>query len=128
MEHYFNGLKNYAVFSGKASRPEFWYFILFNFIITFILGLIDSFIGIEIIPGRGILSTIYFLLVITPIIALSVRRLHDVGKSGYTILFNGTMILGPLLVVLGINSLFLSAVLSFSGPIYLLSLYIKKGI
>ena len=75
MNYYLKVLQNYATFSGRARRSECWYFFLFNVIIAFVLG----FVG-------GIISTIYPLAVLIPGIAVGVRRMHDVGKSGWFLL------------------------------------------
>ena len=69
----------YAEFKGRARRSEYWYFVLFNVIVTVILILIWGF------PGKGhynIPLTTYRLAVLCPSIALCWRRLHDIGKSG----------------------------------------------
>lgn len=76
MEYYLGAFKKYATFSGRARRKEFWMFILFNIIASVICMIIDNLIGMK------ILSTIYTLAVIVPSIAIEVRRLHDIGKSG----------------------------------------------
>lgn len=81
MNYYLSVLKNYAVFSGRARRAEYWYFILFNLIITIILMGIDYSLGLQI----GI-STVYSLAVLIPSIAVSVRRLHDTGRTGWWLL------------------------------------------
>ena len=80
MNYYLNVLQNYATFSGRARRSEYWYFFLFNVIISFFLG----FVGVSM--GTTILSNIYSLAVLIPGIAVGVRRMHDVGKSGWFIL------------------------------------------
>jgi len=67
--------ENYANFSGRARRSEFWYFMLVNFIISAILGVIDS------VTGIGFLAAIYGLAVLVPSIAVGVRRLHDIDKE-----------------------------------------------
>lgn len=79
-------LENYANFDGRARRAEFWNFILVNFlinisfyIITFLFGLISSTLAGII----GIISYIYSLAIIIPLIAAGARRLHDIGKSGW---------------------------------------------
>ena len=87
MNWYLKVLKQYADFNGRARRTEYWMFALFNFIISFVLGFIDGFIGFlgpEI--GIGVLGGLYSLLVLIPGLAVSVRRLHDVGKSGWMLL------------------------------------------
>ena len=87
MNWYLKVLKQYADFNGRARRTEYWMFALFNFIISFVLGFIDGFIGFlgpEI--GIGVLGGLYSLLVLIPGLAVSVRRLHDVGKCGWMLL------------------------------------------
>ena len=97
MNYYLSVLKQYAVFSGRARRKEYWYFVLFNIIASFILGFIDGMTGtfnVEI--GLGLLGSIYTLAVIVPSIAVSVRRLHDTGRSGWWFLIILIPIIGPL--------------------------------
>ena len=76
----------YAVFRGRASREEYWYFFLFNVVIIFVLHLIE-YIGVAASEtyGRVLINT-YQLAVITPYIAVGVRRMHDVNKSGWFLL------------------------------------------
>jgi len=81
---------NYANFEGRARRSEYWYFALFNFIISSILQLIDYAIGTDI----GILGSIYSLAVFVPSLAVLVRRLHDTGKSGWYVLLVFFIIIG----------------------------------
>jgi uncharacterized membrane protein YhaH (DUF805 family) len=80
MNYYFKVLQNYATFSGRARRSEYWYFVLFNVIIAFVLGFIGG------TTGTPVLSNIYTLAVLIPGIAVGVRRMHDVGKSGWFLL------------------------------------------
>lgn len=80
--YYLEVLKKYTVFNGRARRAEYWYFVLFNVIISFILGIIDGAIGLL---QFGV-SDIYSLGVLIPSIAVGVRRMHDVGKSGWYLL------------------------------------------
>ncbi len=75
-------LKNYANFNGRARRSEYWYYTLFSFIISIILIFADQAIGSE----EGILGLIFSLGTIIPSIAVGVRRMHDVGKSGWYLL------------------------------------------
>jgi uncharacterized membrane protein YhaH (DUF805 family) len=78
--YYIHVLKNYATFNGRARRSEYWYFVLFNAIISFGIGFIGGLISF------GLLGTIYSLAVLIPSIAVGVRRMHDVGKSGWFLL------------------------------------------
>lgn len=80
MNYYMAVLKNYAGFEGRARRSEFWYFFLINFLISTVLNVIGGAIGFE------FLGAIYGLAVLVPYIAVGVRRMHDVGKSGWFLL------------------------------------------
>ena len=80
MNYYLKVLQNYATFSGRARRSEYWYFVLFNFIISIVVGLIEGAMGTE------ALGVIYSLAVLIPSLAVAVRRMHDVGKSGWFLL------------------------------------------
>ncbi|MEH0157435.1 DUF805 domain-containing protein [Limibacter armeniacum] len=77
MNYYLKVLQNYAVFSGRARRSEYWYFVLFNVIFTFVL------MGLDVTLGLGFLNSLYSLVVLVPSLAVGVRRMHDVGKSGW---------------------------------------------
>ena len=87
MNWYLKCLNQYADFRGRARRKEYWMFTLFTLIISLVLGLLDSQFGLtfysEIPLAFGILEGIYSLAVIIPGLAVSVRRLHDIGKSGW---------------------------------------------
>ena len=73
MEWYLKVVKeNYANFDGRARRKEYWMFVLFNVIISTILSMIEPTVYL-----------IYVLAILIPSIAVGVRRLHDVGKSGW---------------------------------------------
>ena len=87
-------LGNYANFDGTATRGEFWYFYLFILIISAITIVIDYFFFIELADkfGMGLISSIATLLLIIPQVSVSSRRLHDIGKSGWWILINFTII------------------------------------
>lgn len=83
MKWYLQVLKKYAVFTGRASRAEFWWFVLFNIIVAIILRIIDRVAGTTTDAGVGIVGSIYSLAVLIPSIAVAVRRLHDTNKSGW---------------------------------------------
>lgn len=70
--------QKYATFSGRARRSEYWYFYLFTFLVSFVL---------DCIPLIGVLSSIWWLAQIIPSLAVTVRRFHDIGKSGWNYLF-----------------------------------------
>lgn len=78
MNWYLSCLKDhYADFNGRATRTEFWMFILFNWIASMIIGVLGWALDISWI------STIYGLAVFIPTLAVGVRRLHDTGRSGF---------------------------------------------
>ena len=76
-------MNNYANFSGRASRSEFWWFSLFNFLISIPAVMIDLIIGIEVVPGYGPFASILIIALLLPNMGLVVRRLHDTGRSGW---------------------------------------------
>lgn len=80
MNYYLKVLQNYAQFEGRARRSEYWYFALISMLISFVFGFICGFLGF---PK---LAYIYSLAVLVPSIAVGIRRMHDVGKSGWYIL------------------------------------------
>lgn len=87
MSWYLTVLRKYAVFSGRARRSEYWFFTLFNVLISIALSVVDVVIGTggdEF--GLGVLSGIYSLGVFVPSLAVAVRRLHDTNRSGWWLL------------------------------------------
>ncbi|ADZ84646.1 DUF805 domain-containing protein [Cellulosilyticum lentocellum] len=90
MEWYVGVLKKYADFSGRARRKEYWMFFLINIIIGIVLGFLAT------ILKTSILSTIYSLAVLIPGIAVCIRRLHDIGKSGWWWFIALIPLVGPI--------------------------------
>ncbi|WP_266367818.1 DUF805 domain-containing protein [Tellurirhabdus rosea] len=78
LDYYLHALSNYTNFNGRARRSEYWYFVLVYFIGSFGVGFIDG-----LLFNSGLLSMIYLLATLVPYIAVCVRRMHDVGKSGW---------------------------------------------
>jgi len=84
MSWFVEALKKYAVFSGRSRLKEYWYFALFVIIISFVLSIIDVLTGAYArTAGEGLLSSIFSLAVLIPSIAVTVRRLHDIDRSGW---------------------------------------------
>ena len=84
MKWYLEVLKNYAKLSGRAIRAEYWMFVLFNINFTIVAVILDNIFGIAFKGlGYGPIYVLYCLAVIIPGFAVTVRRLHDVGKSGW---------------------------------------------
>lgn len=92
MKYYLKVLQNYVNFKGRARRSEYWFFVLFNAIFIAIAAILDNLLGttFKMDTGYGVqdlhygyLYVLYALAVFLPGLAVSVRRLHDVGKSGW---------------------------------------------
>ena len=97
---YTYALKNYAKFTGRARRREYWMFILFNFVIGFFLGIIDGLLGTFNAEAQvGLLGTLYSLFVLIPSIALGVRRLHDIGRTGWWLLISFIPFIGAIVLL-----------------------------
>ncbi|MCH2479651.1 MAG: DUF805 domain-containing protein [Flavobacteriales bacterium] len=107
MEWYIKVIKSYSDFNGRARRKEYWMFTLWNFIFALLAVLLDYSFGIVYpLVGYGPLYIAYALFVLVPGIAVAVRRLHDIGKSGW---------------------MYLVAFIPIAGFILLLILFIKEG-
>jgi uncharacterized membrane protein YhaH (DUF805 family) len=98
MNWYTTVLKKYAVFTGRARRKEFWMFVLFNVIISFVLGIVDGVAGLN-KNGFGVLGAIYTLAVLIPGIAVSIRRLHDTDRSGWMLLLGLIPLVGAIILL-----------------------------
>ena len=97
MNYYLKVLKQYADFGGRARRSEYWYFALFNVIFLLVAMLLDNVAGTTISPlPYGAFYFIYALAVFIPGLAVAVRRLHDVGKSGWFLLISLIPIVGAI--------------------------------
>ena len=100
MNWYLEVLKKYATFNGRARRKEYWYFALFNFIISIVLMVIDGVTGtLNAEVGIGMLGGIYTLAVLIPSIAVSIRRLHDTDRSGWWLLIVLIPFIGVLVLL-----------------------------
>lgn len=98
MHWYLEVLKKYAVFSGRARRREYWIFSLINILIGFLLGVIEGIAGIAPESDESILALLYSLAVLLPSLAVGVRRLHDIGKSGWWLLIGLVPLIGAIVL------------------------------
>jgi uncharacterized membrane protein YhaH (DUF805 family) len=94
MNWYLAVMKKYAVFAGRARRQEYWMFVLFNAIISVVIGAIEGIAG-----SRGALGGIYSLAVLLPSLAVSVRRLHDINRSGWWLLISLVPLVGIIVLL-----------------------------
>jgi uncharacterized membrane protein YhaH (DUF805 family) len=100
MNWYFQVLKKYAVFGGRARRKEYWYFVLFNILISIVLAIIDRVAGtLSASGGIGLLGGLYMLAVLIPGLAVSVRRLHDTNRSGWWFLIVLVPLIGAIVLL-----------------------------
>jgi len=85
MNWYLKVLKQYADFEGRARRTEYWMYTLVNVFVIIILAILDSMVGMSFAEGMpyGYLTLLYSLAVFIPGLAVTVRRLHDLGKNGW---------------------------------------------
>lgn len=101
MEWYLKVLRQYADFSGRARRKEYWMFTLFNVIFICIAIILDSVFGLSFNGmGYGLVYSIYCLVVLVPGLAVGIRRLHDVGKSGWMVLVSLIPLIGWIWILI----------------------------
>jgi len=105
MQWYIKVLRQYADFTGRARRSEYWYFNLINAIVSFGLGLFTGFFG-AMYPDSGIVSItsililLYSLAVLIPSIAVGVRRLHDIDRTGWWLLVGLVPFIGVIVLII----------------------------
>lgn len=96
--------QKYATFTGRASRSEYWYFTLFEYLVYFVVFFIFRVLGSFIVdeqPGMiGLMgASLVGLAFICPALAVAVRRLHDTGKSGWYVLVNAIPSVGSIVFI-----------------------------
>jgi uncharacterized membrane protein YhaH (DUF805 family) len=97
MHWYTDVIRKYAVFNGRAARPEFWWFVLINVIIAAVINLVVSAIG-----GRNsgqVVSDLYSLAVFLPSLGVGIRRLHDTNRTGWWYLLVFIPIIGWIVLI-----------------------------
>ena len=98
-------LSQYVGFSGRARRSEFWYWILATIIAQFVVGIVEALLGLS-SDGSGPISGVLSLAIFLPGLAVTFRRLHDIGRSGWWI---GGFYLGAFIFAFVIGFLALGA-------------------
>ena len=97
---YLNAWRHYVDFTGRSRRREYWFFVLFNILISMALGAIDGMLGLGNAQiGTGLLSSLYGLAVLLPSLGYAARRLHDIGRSAWWLLLIFIPLLGPLVIL-----------------------------
>jgi uncharacterized membrane protein YhaH (DUF805 family) len=87
------GFKNYVNFNSRASRAEYWFWVLFSAVGQTVFAIVDMMTGI------GVFSALFALSTLLPGIAVSVRRLHDLDKSGWLLLLVFIPLVGAIIVI-----------------------------
>jgi uncharacterized membrane protein YhaH (DUF805 family) len=90
MKHYIHAIKNYVNFKGRASRSNYWFFVLFNILFSIAAVILDAVIGIS------LFYPLYILFALLPSISVTIRRLHDINKSGWWYLIGIIPIVGAI--------------------------------
>ncbi len=97
---YYKVILNYTNFNGRARRQEYWYFTLVNVLVNLVMGIIDRVIGsVMQMDNFGFFSVIYALFIMIPSIAVTVRRLHDSGRTGWWALIAFVPVIGILVLL-----------------------------
>ncbi|MGB7102227.1 MAG: DUF805 domain-containing protein, partial [Xanthobacteraceae bacterium] len=89
-----SGFSNYVKFSGRAIRSEYWYWALFTIVGSIVAGIIDVVLGITVI------DPLFGLATILPSIAVAIRRLHDLDRTGWWIFISLIPIIGWIILII----------------------------
>ena len=95
-------LNKYATFSGRARRSEYWWWYLFVTIVFVVAGILDRAVGLtysDTTVGGGWIATIAGIVFLIPNLAVSVRRLHDTGRSGWWLLIGLVPLIGVIVLI-----------------------------
>tara|TARA_B110000908_G_C10089365_1_gene373286 strand:+ start:382 stop:768 length:387 start_codon:yes stop_codon:yes gene_type:complete len=93
MKWYFGVFKKYAVFSGRARRKEYWMFTVVNLGVVFVLSALTPLLDFPV-------GTVYILAVFIPMLAVTVRRLHDTGRSAWWLLISLIPLIGYIVLLI----------------------------
>ncbi|MEV0724369.1 DUF805 domain-containing protein [Micromonospora purpureochromogenes] len=95
-------LSQYAGFSGRARRSEYWWFVLFSLILGIVAGVLDGALGTDIgsdPSSTGVIGLIVSLALLLPTLAVAVRRLHDTDRSGWWLLIGLVPLVGAIVLL-----------------------------
>lgn len=102
MNWYISVLKQYAVFTGRATRTEYWMWVLFNILI--VIGLVIVETVLRKVLGAStdspyLLTNLYSLAILLPAIGVAIRRLHDTNRSGWWMLLGFIPFVGAIVLI-----------------------------
>ncbi len=100
MKWYLKAIKNYAGFTGRARRKEFWLFCLFSYMVLVIYGFFKAILHLPEYEIETFLGMVYLLAILVPGLAVTIRRLHDTGKSGYWICIGLIPLIGKIVLLI----------------------------
>ena len=100
MNWFLECFRKYGDFTGRASRPEYWWFLVVHLSLSVVLLAADLLFGTLTAMGFGVLSGIFILVTIIPAWAVSVRRLHDTGRTGWWVLLGIVPYIGGLILLI----------------------------
>lgn len=89
----------YATFTGRARRSEYWYFVLFNFVVNTVISVVFGTL-LHMQRFQLIISLVWALAVLLPGLAVCWRRMHDIGKSGAYVLLALIPLVGAILLII----------------------------
>jgi uncharacterized membrane protein YhaH (DUF805 family) len=89
-----SGFSNYVNFSGRAARSEYWYWVLFYILAALVTLTIDLMIGMR------LTLTIFSLAAFLPSLALNIRRLHDLDRTGWWVLLHFIPLVGAIILII----------------------------
>jgi len=93
MEYFIDAFRKYADFSGRATREQYWMYILIYVVISVVLSIIDA------AMATVVLSAIFSVVMLVPSISIATRRLHDTGRSGWWQLIGLIPLLGIIILI-----------------------------
>jgi|SRR5690625_51921 len=98
MDWFFYALRRYNDFQSRARRKEYWNYVLYLFLLSIGASFVDTILGFSRMGGSvyGPVTSILFLVTFIPSLAVAVRRLHDIGKSGWWLLIGFLPVIGTI--------------------------------
>jgi uncharacterized membrane protein YhaH (DUF805 family) len=94
------GFRRYADFRGRSSRAEYWYWVLFYFLLSLVLNVLDTAVFLR-GPGEpGPFGSIATIVMLVPSIAVSARRLHDIGRTAWWLLIAFLPVIGFIVLLI----------------------------
>jgi uncharacterized membrane protein YhaH (DUF805 family) len=96
-----SAFRQYATFSGRARRSEYWWFFLFTFLVSLVAALVDAVLGTDDLGGSGwgLIEVLAFLPLFLPGLAVGARRLHDIDRTAWWLLIGLIPVVGVIVLL-----------------------------